>query len=135
MRRLRGLYVEDDELTVKVVQRSFRSSAFIQGAANRETYLNLIKTSAIDFLILDGEIAGWPLAEYAKDVAATTKLPIFIFSASPAKNLAPLMALGPKAFVRKTDGVQVLTDAVLSYFYALEEFMFAQNLPKPSVLS
>lgn len=129
MRRLRGLYVEDDSLTFRMVQRVFQPNAFLQVAPNRDTYLNLIKRPAHDFLILDGEIAGWPLADYAKDIAATTTLPLFIYSASPAKNLGPLVALQPKAILRKADGPQILLEAVLSYFYALEGFMFYQNVP------
>lgn len=135
MRRLRGLYVEDDELTARLVQRSFRGSAFVQVAANRGMYMSLIQSPAFDFVILDGEVQGWPLLDYAREVSETTELPLFIFSASPAKNLLPLRALKPKAFVRKTDGVQVLVDAVLSYFYALETFTLASNVPTVSQLS
>lgn len=136
MRRLRGLYVEDDELTFKLTQRVFKTSGtMLQMAAGRTSYLDLIKRPALDFVILDGEIPGWPLADYAKDVAETTTLPLFIYSASPAKNLGPLIALEPKAVLRKTAGPQVLSDAVHSYFYALEQFMFLQNLPKSSLLS
>lgn len=130
MRRLRGLHIEDDVSTFQLVQKTFRTRALLQMASSRQAYLDLITLPALDFLILDAELPGWTLEEMAADLTETSALPLFIHSSTSIRNLGPLIALRPKAIVRKADGPQVLVDAVLSYFYAMEQFMISAIPPK-----
>lgn len=135
MRRLKGLHVDDCELTFRIVQRILKPSAYVQFAVDRNAFLDLAVKTSNDFYVLDGELPGWPLAQYADDISQLGTIPLFIYSAQPRKNLGPLLDLKPKAILHKSDGPMVLLQAILSYFYALEDFKVYGNMPKPFVLS
>ena len=120
MRKLRGLYVEDCRMTYLLVQRTLRHYAYIRNAPSKEVFLEETGRPLYDFLILDGDIVGWPMEDYISCVLNVQRIPSFIFSGSNPSALTPLLEVHPKAVVKKTDGVQILSQAVLSFFYAQE---------------
>lgn len=129
VRKLRGLYVEDCQMTYLLVQRALRSFAYIKNASCKESFLISTEKPILDFLILDGDIEGWPMDDYASSVLASRKIPIFIFSASPSSTLLPLLETQPKAIVQKTDGVAILSQAIQSFFYVEESLRPRRFMP------
>jgi hypothetical protein len=107
----------------------------VQHAEGREPFLRLISATHLDFLILDGEIPGWPIEQYVEDLAQVHGTPLFIFSSNSPRKLGPLLDLRPKAVLRKQDGPQVLFEAVMSFFYSSGRLNFIDDIPKPLSMS
>lgn len=130
MRTLRGLHVEDCYLTYRLVQGVFKAQAHVQHADSREKFLSVAPRVQYDFMIVDGDIPGWPLEPYVADLKAIADIPMFVFSGSPCRRLGLLSEINPVGVLRKEDGPQVLLEAVLSYFYASERFNFSMKVPR-----
>jgi hypothetical protein len=107
----------------------------VQHAEGRESFSRLIAATHLDFLILDGEIPGWPIEQYVEDLAQVHGTPLFIFSSNSPRKLGPLLDLSPKAVLRKQDGPQVLFEAVMSFFYSSGRLNFTDDIPKPLSMS
>lgn len=129
MRLLRGLHVEDCYLTYRLVQGVFRTQAHVQLAESREKFLSVTPRVQYDFMIVDGDIPGWPLQQYVADLKGVEAVPIFVFSGNSYRRLGLLGEIKPQGVLRKEDGPQVLLETVLSYFYASERFNFPAKVP------
>jgi hypothetical protein len=135
MKPLRGLHIEDCYLTFRLVQQLLRPDAHTEVADCRPAFLDRARHGRNDFLILDGNLPDWPIAQYAEDLSHLPKVPFFLYSSNAPETLGPLLELKPKIILPKDRGPHGLREAILFYFYGLDSLRFCGEPPKTLSMS